>query len=176
MQRLLFSICSDEHAAVCRVSVFCYRYLLFVMIVHCRTVLRALVGAKKTSTTVTAAGVKSGSSGGESSNESDSSADDDLRIVENSSSDRPVISVSASQKMNDTGGSGSGLVASELNKLLMTGFTGRSGDSEATAAGAYETVLVILQDLSAMELEEAFDHVDIVHKSADTASVRVDGA
>jgi hypothetical protein len=41
--------------------------------------------------------------------------------------------------------------------------------------GAYETVLVILQDLAATELEEAFDHVDVVTKRADTATVVVDG-
>ncbi len=41
--------------------------------------------------------------------------------------------------------------------------------------GAYETVVVILQDLAAMELEESFDHVDIVVKDADTAKVVVDG-
>lgn len=42
-------------------------------------------------------------------------------------------------------------------------------------AGAYDTVLVILQDLSALEMEEAFDHVDIVIKKGDTASVTIDG-
>ena len=41
--------------------------------------------------------------------------------------------------------------------------------------GAYETAIVILQDLSAMELEEAFDHVDIVVKAADTSKVIIDG-
>lgn len=41
--------------------------------------------------------------------------------------------------------------------------------------GSYETVLVILQDLAAMELEESFDHVDIVVKEADTSKVIVDG-
>ena len=41
--------------------------------------------------------------------------------------------------------------------------------------GAYETVLVILQDLAATELEEAFDHIDVVVKQADTAKVIIDG-
>ena len=41
--------------------------------------------------------------------------------------------------------------------------------------GSYETVLVILQDLAATELEEAFDHIDVVVKQADTALVIVDG-
>ena len=41
--------------------------------------------------------------------------------------------------------------------------------------GAYETAIVILQDLSAMELEEAFDHVDIVVKASDTSKVMIDG-
>jgi DNA repair exonuclease SbcCD ATPase subunit len=41
--------------------------------------------------------------------------------------------------------------------------------------GAYETAIVILQDLAAMELEEAFDHVDVVVKAADTSKVIIDG-
>lgn len=41
--------------------------------------------------------------------------------------------------------------------------------------GAYETAIVILQDLSAMELEEAFDHIDVVVKTADSAKLIVDG-
>ena len=59
----------------------------------------------------------------------------------------------------------------------MSGFsTSKSGGGSGVSGGAaYETVLVILQDLSAMELEEAFDHVDIVCKTADTATVRIDG-
>lgn len=40
--------------------------------------------------------------------------------------------------------------------------------------GAYETVLVILQDLAAVEMEEAFDHVDVVVKDGDTAKVRIE--
>ena len=34
---------------------------------------------------------------------------------------------------------------------------------------------MILQDLAATELEEAFDHIDVVVKEADTARVIVDG-
>lgn len=43
-------------------------------------------------------------------------------------------------------------------------------------AGAYETVIIILQDLAAQELEEAFDHIDTVMKEADSSVVIVDGA
>ena len=41
--------------------------------------------------------------------------------------------------------------------------------------GAYETVIVILQDLAAVELEEAFDHIDTVVKAGDTSRVIIDG-
>jgi hypothetical protein len=41
--------------------------------------------------------------------------------------------------------------------------------------GAYETVIVILQDLAAVELEEAFDHIDTVVKDSDTSRVIIDG-
>jgi DNA repair exonuclease SbcCD ATPase subunit len=41
--------------------------------------------------------------------------------------------------------------------------------------GAYGTVLVILQDLAAAELEEAFDHVDVVVKEADASHIILDG-
>lgn len=41
--------------------------------------------------------------------------------------------------------------------------------------GSYETVIVILQDLSAVELEEAFDHIDTVVKDGDTSRVIIDG-
>lgn len=40
--------------------------------------------------------------------------------------------------------------------------------------GAYETVIVILQDLAAVELEEAFDCIDVVVKKGDIATVIVD--
>jgi hypothetical protein len=36
-------------------------------------------------------------------------------------------------------------------------------------------VLVILQDLAAAELEEAFDHVDVVVKEADASHIILDG-
>lgn len=35
---------------------------------------------------------------------------------------------------------------------------------------------MILQDLAATELEEAFDHIDVVVKESDTAKVIIDGA
>jgi DNA repair exonuclease SbcCD ATPase subunit len=41
--------------------------------------------------------------------------------------------------------------------------------------GAYETVIVILQDLAAAELAEAFDHVDVVVKERDSSVVVLDG-
>lgn len=41
-------------------------------------------------------------------------------------------------------------------------------------AGSYETVIVILQDLVAMELEEAFDHIDVVVKESDVSRVIID--
>eukprot|EP01032_Pedospumella_encystans_P021449 gene21449-24331_t len=41
--------------------------------------------------------------------------------------------------------------------------------------GAYETVIVILQDLAAAELSEAFDHVDVVVKQSDSSRVVLDG-
>lgn len=41
--------------------------------------------------------------------------------------------------------------------------------------GAYDTVIVILQDLSAQELEESFDHIDTVVKRGDSSVVIIDG-
>ena len=41
--------------------------------------------------------------------------------------------------------------------------------------GSYETVLIILQDLAATELEEAFDHIDVVVKEKDSSVVKIDG-
>ena len=46
--------------------------------------------------------------------------------------------------------------------------------SELIRAGPYETVLVILQDLAATELEEAFDAIDIVVKEKDSSFVIID--
>ena len=43
------------------------------------------------------------------------------------------------------------------------------------SGGSYETVIVILQDLAAAELEEAFDHIDIVVKESDSSSVLIEG-
>jgi len=54
------------------------------------------------------------------------------------------------------------LIPRQLSSMLLGG-------------GAYETAIVILQDLAALELEEAFDHVDVVEKVADTSRVLVDG-
>ena len=75
--------------------------------------------------------------------------------------------------------SGRGAVGAVLRALVQ-------GPSAAEAApcgqgqlllggGAYETVLVILQDLAATELEESFDNIDTVLKDGDTARVVVDG-
>jgi DNA repair exonuclease SbcCD ATPase subunit len=47
--------------------------------------------------------------------------------------------------------------------------------SDLNSAGTYETVLVILQDLAATELEEAFDHIDVVYKEKDISKVIIDG-
>lgn len=47
--------------------------------------------------------------------------------------------------------------------------------SQLLGGGAYETVIVILQDLAAQELEEAFDHIDTVVKHSDSSTVIVDG-
>ena len=41
--------------------------------------------------------------------------------------------------------------------------------------GSYDTVLIILQDLAATELEEAFDHIDVVVKERDISMVEIDG-
>ena len=38
----------------------------------------------------------------------------------------------------------------------------------------YETILIILQDLAAAELEEAFDCVDLVSKEANSAKIFID--
>lgn len=38
----------------------------------------------------------------------------------------------------------------------------------------YETIIVILQDLVATELEESFDHIDVVVKESDSSTVLID--
>lgn len=58
--------------------------------------------------------------------------------------------------------------------------TTASTSTDATSAlGAataqYDTVLVILQDLAAQELQESFDHIDVVTRERDTSRVDVDG-
>jgi DNA repair exonuclease SbcCD ATPase subunit/DNA repair exonuclease SbcCD nuclease subunit len=40
--------------------------------------------------------------------------------------------------------------------------------------GGFETIIVILQDLAANEIEEAFDHIDLVRKDGDVSKVIVD--
>lgn len=47
-------------------------------------------------------------------------------------------------------------------------------DDEMATCMPYETIIVILQDLIATELEEAFDHIDIVKKESDISTVLVD--
>jgi DNA repair exonuclease SbcCD ATPase subunit len=42
-------------------------------------------------------------------------------------------------------------------------------------SGAFSTVLVILQDLAATELEESFDNIDTIVKRGDVARVKIDG-
>ena len=58
------------------------------------------------------------------------------------------------------------------------GTTGSSEDNHAEELGlgygTRDTVLVILQDLAATELEESFDSVDVVVKKRDVARVRID--
>ena len=58
------------------------------------------------------------------------------------------------------------------------GTTGTSEDNHAEELGlgygTRDTVLVILQDLAATELEESFDSVDVVVKKRDVARVRID--
>lgn len=47
--------------------------------------------------------------------------------------------------------------------------------SNALTDSCYETILVILQDLVATELEESFDHIDVVVKEGDASRVILDG-
>ena len=53
--------------------------------------------------------------------------------------------------------------------------TGNTDGDNWLAKDPYETILVILQDLAAMELEEAFDHMDVVVKEGDIARIELDG-
>jgi hypothetical protein len=48
-------------------------------------------------------------------------------------------------------------------------------DRETLIDAPFETILVILQDLAATELEEAFDHIDTVVRERDTSRVIIDG-
>ena len=56
-----------------------------------------------------------------------------------------------------------------------TGIKDGGGSSPSSSLAAFSTVLLILQDLAAEELEEAFDCMDEVVKEGGTSSVRVDG-
>ena len=118
-----------------------------------RTVLRALVGSKI-----------NGKAFRSQTSDSGSIEEDSLKIIATNTQNGDEVLFQPSDD-----GTPNNQVA-DVSKLLMSGL-----GSNKLGGGAYETVLVILQDLSAMELEEAFDHVDIVCKTADTATVRVDG-
>ena len=85
----------------------------------------------------------------------------DMRVVENSDESEELLSVSGKRAQDSPSSS------------IMT--RDESVRRMRRTSGAYDTVLVILQDLSALEMEEAFDHVDIVIKKGDTASVTIDG-
>ena len=88
---------------------------------------------------------------GHTAGSDDAIAEDDLTVIEDSDSSLPEVI-----KPSKT------LATTEVTRHLFSG-------------GSYDTVLMILQDLSALEMEEAFDHVDIVQKVSDTATVRIDG-
>ncbi len=49
-----------------------------------------------------------------------------------------------------------------------------TADEGSATCVPYETIIVILQDVVATELEEAFDHIDIVKKESDIATVLID--
>lgn len=63
----------------------------------------------------------------------------------------------------------------------MVGSSGYREDIEAKLSGIvsraypYNTILIILQDLAATEMEESFDCVDVVKRDGDTSRVMVDG-
>jgi len=87
----------------------------------------------------------------------------DMRVVENSEESKELLSVSGKRAQDSPSSSIMTRVDSSIRRRMRR------------TSGAYDTVLVILQDLSALEMEEAFDHVDIVIKKGDTASVTIDG-
>ena len=47
-------------------------------------------------------------------------------------------------------------------------------ESLLAGSGTYETILVILQDLAALELEESFDHIDVVRRGEACSTVVLD--
>ena len=49
-----------------------------------------------------------------------------------------------------------------------------TADSSAVSSFSVSTVLLILQDLAAEELEEAFDSIDEVVKEGGTSTVKID--
>jgi DNA repair exonuclease SbcCD ATPase subunit len=63
------------------------------------------------------------------------------------------------------------LVGSLLRKLLVNGENIGQLGSTGISAG---TIILILQDLAAEELEEAFDHIDEVQKEDGFSTVRID--
>jgi hypothetical protein len=72
---------------------------------------------------------------------------------------------------------GETLVVGDIGELPQSGqvvLGKQSMRGSLSSEGAYETVIVILQDLAAVELEEAFHSVDTVVKSKDYATVVVD--
>jgi hypothetical protein len=80
------------------------------------------------------------------------------------------------------GGAGGGIPDKNEDEALETAGPSESENGDdggllATplAGGNYETVLVILQDLAAMEMEESFDHVDIVVRDSKGSKVQIDG-
>lgn len=87
----------------------------------------------------------------------------DLRIVDNSDETKELQSTEVSSwKGSSLPSEGERASNQSTRRIKMNG-------------GGYDTVLVILQDLSALEMEEAFDHVDIVVKKGDTSSITIDG-
>ena len=80
-----------------------------------------------------------------------------------SAAEGPAVGQDIAQDYVDDAGDGSAAstLAPSLHNLL--------------GGGVYDTVLVILQDLVATELEESFDHIDVVVKNALGATVNIDG-
>ena len=79
-------------------------------------------------------------------------------------------------KVDFEGGDAAGAAVGAVGEPPLSGAALLAQQRRLVSGGLYETVLVILQDLSASELEEAFDHIDVVTKLTDTAFVKLDGA